>query len=52
MVLVSDTYQSRVDNETAILLRQDPIIYSDLRAEVPSGLTQHQLKNYQRNNFV
>lgn len=52
MVLVTDTYQSRVDNETAILLRQDPIIYSDLRAEVPNGLTQHQLKNYQKNGFI
>lgn len=52
MVLVTDTYQSRVDNETAILLRQDPIVYSDLRAEVPSGLTQHQLRNYQKNGFI
>ncbi len=52
MVLVTDTYQSRVDNETAILLRQDPIIYSDPRTEVPRGLTHHQLKNYQKNGFI
>ena len=52
MVLVTDTYQSRVDNETAILLRQDPIIYSDPRAEVPYGLTHHQLKSYQKNGFI
>jgi ectoine hydroxylase len=52
MVLVTDTYQSRVDNETAIVLRQDPIVYSDPRAEVPHGLTHHQLKNYQKNGFI
>lgn len=52
MVLVTNTYQSRVDNETAILLRRDPIVYSDLRAEVPHGLTQLQLKNYQKNGFI
>ncbi len=52
MVLVTDTYQSRVDNETAILLRQDPIVYSDPRTEVPNGLAQHQLKNYQKNGFI
>jgi ectoine hydroxylase len=52
MVLVTDTYQSRVDNETAIVLRQDPIVYSDPRAEVAHGLTHHQLKNYQKNGFI
>lgn len=52
MVLVSDTYQSRVDNETAILLRQDPIIYSDPRTEVSRGLAHHQLKNYEKNGFI
>jgi len=52
MVLVSDVYQSRVDNETAILMRQDPIVYSDPRVEVTPGLTHHQLKHYQKNGFV
>jgi len=52
MVLVTDVYQSRVDDETAILLRQDPIVYSDPRAEVSPGLTQHQLKQYQKNGFI
>jgi len=52
MVLVSDAYQSRVDNETTILLRQDPVVYSDPRVEVTPGLTQHQLKNYQKNGFL
>lgn len=52
MMLVSDTYQSRVDNETAIVLRQDPVIYSDPRPEVPHGLSHHQLKSYQKNGFI
>ena len=52
MVLVTDTYQSRVDNETAIVMRQDPIVYCDPRVEVPHGLTHHQLKNYQKNGFI
>ena len=52
MVLVSDAYQSRVDNETAIVLRQDPIVYSDPKVVVPHGLSQHQLKSYEKNGFI
>ncbi len=52
MVLISDVYQSRVDNETAILARRDPVVYGDARAEVPHGLSQHQLKSYQKNGFI
>lgn len=52
MVLVTDAYQSRVDNETAILQRRDPVVYSDARIEVPRGLTQHQLKSYQKSGFI
>lgn len=51
MVLVSDCYQSRVDNEAAIILRQDPVVYSNANDEAP-GLTQHQLRNYQKNGFI
>jgi ectoine hydroxylase len=51
MVLVStpDSYQSRVDGETAILPRQDPVVYS--KADGP-GLSQHQLKSYEKNGFI
>jgi ectoine hydroxylase len=51
MVLVSspDSYQSRVDGETAIVPRQDPVVYA--KAGGP-GLSQHQLKSYQKNGFV
>ena len=50
MVLpISDVYQSRSDRETAILRRQDPVVYG--RAG-EAGLTEHQLRNYQRNGFI
>jgi len=52
MVLITDVYQSRVDNETTILKRQDPVVYCDTNAVVPQGLTQHQLKHYQKNGFI
>jgi ectoine hydroxylase len=52
MVLVSDAYQSRVDGEAAILQRQDPVVYPRADAKAAPGLTQHQLKNYQKNGFI
>jgi ectoine hydroxylase len=52
MVLISDVYQSRVDNETTILQRRDPVVYGGPRAEMPHGLSQHQLKSYQKNGFI
>jgi ectoine hydroxylase len=52
MVLVSDAYQSRVDGEAAILQRQDPVVYPHADAKAAPGLTQHQLKNYQKNGFI
>jgi ectoine hydroxylase len=52
MVLVSDAYQSRVDGEAAILQRQDPVVYPRTDAKAVPGLTQHQLKNYQKNGFI
>lgn len=51
MVRVSDAYQSRVDNEVAIMLRQDPVVYSRANGGAP-GLAQHQLRNYQKNGFI
>jgi len=52
MVLVSDTYQSRNDNEAAIILRQDPVVYSGRNGGSGPGLSQHQLKSYQKNGFI
>jgi len=52
MILVSNVYQSRVDNEAAILLRQDPVVYSGARGDDATGLSEHQLRNYQKNGFI
>lgn len=53
MVLVSDVYQSRNDNECAIILRQDPVVYPQAEERLGAGaLSQHQLKNYQKNGFI
>ncbi|HEX7052753.1 MAG TPA: ectoine hydroxylase [Burkholderiales bacterium] len=51
MVLVSspDIYQSRVDAETAIVPRQDPVVYSPAGGP---GLSQHQLKRYEKDGFI
>jgi ectoine hydroxylase len=51
MVLVSDVYQSRADDEAAIIMRQDPVVYPGFR-DGDLGLTQHQLRNYQKNGFI
>lgn len=52
MVLISDSYQSRVDNEAAIILRQDPVVYPPFCERSTPGLTQHQLRSYQKNGFI
>ncbi len=52
MVLVSDVYQSRNDNESAILRRKDPVVYPRTGEGPDAGLSQHQLKSYQRNGFI
>jgi ectoine hydroxylase len=50
MVLpISDAYQSRSDSESAILRRQDPVVYGSAGDD---GLTEHQLRNYQKNGFI
>lgn len=49
---VADVYQSRADNEAAIILRQDPIVYPDAGIAIGAALSQHQLRNYQKNGFL
>ena len=46
---VSDVYQSRRDGESAIMRRQDPVVYGGVD---DGGLPEHQLKSYQKNGFV
>lgn len=52
MVLVSDIYQSRTDNESAIILRQDPVVYPGPYAKADSALSEHQLRSYRKNGFI
>lgn len=54
MVFVSstDAYQSRIDAETTILKRRDPVVYSGAGDAPAGGLSQHQLRSYQKNGFV
>ena len=52
MVLVSDIYQSRTDNEAAIILRQDPVVYPGPYAKGEFTLSEHQLRSYRKNGFI
>lgn len=52
MVLVSDIYQSRTDNEAAIIPRQDPVVYPGPHAKGEFSLSEHQLRSYRKNGFI
>jgi len=52
MVLVSDIYQSRGDRESAVILRQDPVVYPGPHANAEYALSEHQLRGYRKNGFV
>ncbi len=52
MVLVSDIYQSRTDNEAAIILRQDPVVYPGPYEQGEFALSEHQLRGYRKNGFI
>ncbi len=52
MVLVSDIYQSRTDDEAAIILRQDPVIYPGPYTRAGCALSEHQLRSYRKNGFI
>ncbi len=52
MVLVTDLYQSRSDNESAIILRQDPVVYPGPYAKAEFALSEHQLRSYRKNGFI
>jgi len=52
MALVPDVYQSRTDQESAIILRQDPVIYPGPYAQGECALSEHQLRSYRKNGFI
>lgn len=52
MVPVSDIYRSRSDSESAIILRQDPVVYAKSGEQPDHALSEHQLKGYKKNGFI
>ncbi len=52
MVLVSDIYQSRTDRESAIIMRQDPVVYPGPYTQEEFVLSEHQLRSYRKNGFI
>jgi ectoine hydroxylase len=52
MALVPDVYRSRTDQESAIILRQDPVIYPGPHAQGECALSEHQLRSYRKNGFI
>src|SRR5688572_8775695 len=52
MRLVSDIYQSRVDNEAAIIARRDPVVYNGGDAGGDFALTPSQLRRYRSDGFL
>lgn len=52
MISATDIYQSRVDREAAIILRQDPVVYSSPDARFEHGLEDGPLAGYRKNGFV
>jgi ectoine hydroxylase len=52
MILVSDIYQSRTDDEAAIIQRQEPVVYQGPHAKAECALSEHQLRSYRKNGFI
>ncbi len=52
MAPITDTYESRVAKDAAIIMRRDPVIYTDL-TEIPGpGANREQLEAYKRDGFM
>jgi ectoine hydroxylase len=52
VLTLTDVYQSRFDNEAAIILRQDPVVYRGWKEEGPAYLSQYQLARYAKKGFI
>lgn len=52
MISVTDLYQSRHSREAAIVPRRDPVVYGGYTPPDGMGLTEHELKRYQKNGFL
>jgi ectoine hydroxylase len=52
MVPITDTYESRMTNNAAIITRRDPVVYTDLTADPGTGASREQLEGFKRNGFM
>ena len=52
MAPITDTYESRVTKDAAIITRRDPVVYSDLTADTGSGASREQLEGFKRDGFM
>jgi len=52
MAPITDAYESRVTKEAAIIMRRDPVVYTDLNRDPGSGATRKQLQNFKRDGFM
>jgi len=52
MAPITDTYESRVTKDAAIITRRDPVVYSDLTSDTGSGVSREQLEDFKRDGFM
>ena len=52
MAPITDAYESRVTKDAAIIMRRDPVVYTDLTKDPGPGATREQLENFKRDGFM
>jgi len=52
MAPITDTYESRVTKDAAIITRRDPVVYTDLTADPGPGASRDQLEGFKRDGFM
>lgn len=52
MAPITDVYESRAAKDAAIIMRRDPVVYTDLTAEVGPGASRERLEAYKRDGFM
>ncbi|NIO42875.1 MAG: ectoine hydroxylase [Burkholderiales bacterium] len=52
MAPITDAYESRAAKDAAIIIRRDPVVYTDLAVDTGSGVSRYQLEAYKRDGFM
>jgi ectoine hydroxylase len=52
MAPITDAYESRAARDAAIIMRRDPIVYTDLTGHIGPGASLEQLEGYKRDGFM